>query len=457
MNLTDTPDDELVRQMLGGPNEDDRKYARGMGALAAALSLAGRPSSDIGPSLAYGLNAYSGQLASTASQRKTDLQNALAAKKLIKDELRTKDYGQYFKDDGIDTLGLARQAAMNGDTQTLVQAMSLHANIDKNKKKTPTFIPKGAQYTWDPEKGTAVPIEGIVPGGDEEKPTNNERQIKELMAQGYSRYVAEGVVYGTVKTHTDDSGQVHFYDTRGILGGAGPGGPATVPPSGPATTIATPGTPSAPVGPSSGPAGIPGAGVPPVGPAVAPQVSRFKPRPAPPGTLFTIPSGRQSQALDKAVTDFSAAYEKTNYPRISQVFSELDRELAPYGVKYDPNANEGDGAYVRSPKAKKGDIPGMGATSGFPSIFLSEAGRKIASPIQELINQKLYDLSGKAVTANEMERQMKALLVTPGVRDEDVLRGIGRLRRLYEGSAGRMRKGVNPEILEEYLKRQNFQ
>lgn len=437
----------LIAAALAGPSEEEKKKALAMGALSAGLGILSAPRQRgmnmpaIAQGLGMGVESYTGNLKQSQAERKSSIQEALNVKKLTQEGENAKRYGDHFTGDEPDYLGLARTAAKAGDLATVKSALSMHANREQT---TTTPLAPGTANVMSRDRRGNVSFIPVPDNGKIGKDPLKEQNRQALIDQGVDADIAAGVAYGSIHTVVNPvSGAIHIVDYRNLKPRVG--GPVVSPIQAPAMDVAGGGTPVASVPGVTPPVA---SGTPPATPGAAPVQpagGRYTPGDAPPGTIASVRGTKEKKDLDFGVDVLSKAYAKTGIEDFDRIMQELHGALADFTEK-DPNTG-------RLRKKKGVDVPGMGMTSGLPPALLSDKGAAIAGPLQELQNIRLYDLSGKAVTANEMIRQLRALQTGMFSKDERVINSINRLQDLYEGHKTNILSGANPEVLQEYLSR----
>lgn len=140
---------------------------------------------------------------------------------------------------------------------------------------------------------------------------------------------------------------------------------------------------------------------------------------------------KENEALDKRVQQFSSELEQTGIPDMTQTVQQIFSLLPETGQ----------------------DIPGYGKTAALPDFILSSSGKDLRQAIQKLINVKLKNRSGAAVTPPEFERFKKEL--GEGVlRTDDQLRnGLANAMRALIEQSNNIYAGFSPAARSEYLKR----
>jgi len=440
----------LYDAALTGPTEEQKKQAMAWGLLHAGAGIIGAPRGQFlryaGPALAGGADIYQGNLKESEKSNKDRLSNALNIKKLQKDEKTAKAYADIFKPgEEPDWLELARVAAQNGDMSTVGNALTAHKAAN-----TPHFVPVKSRGYFKGDKYTELPGGADV---DEPKESDPLKRARELVAQGVPEDTAIALAYGGIRSKTLPDGstiQENVLPPGMKLPPRGKMAPAAAPPGAPgvlapATRVPVYEDDAPPVAPA-----VPGR--PPVTPIVPPApvgqppVSRFAPSPIPanavPGTY--IPGNKHIVARDKAIEDFGAKYQKTNIEVMDTHMEKLLGALEKY-IDVDEQGN-----WV--PK-KNANIPGMGATTKLPMGMLSADGKAIRQALKDIENQKLYDLSGKAVTNSEMQRQMEALANVWFSDDVSQLRGIQNVKKAYDATKAALHASADPEVLELYRNR----
>jgi hypothetical protein len=152
-----------MQAVLAGPDEEDRKRALAMGALTAGLGILSTPRTPgMGPFTrvfqggAGGVNAYNSSLADSRTQRKVDIQDALAVKKLTQQDVNAKTYADVLNTDKPNYLDLAKVAATHGDTAMMENALKMHERVNNRDARNIHFVPHGSKFMFD--NGNFVPV-----------------------------------------------------------------------------------------------------------------------------------------------------------------------------------------------------------------------------------------------------------------------------------------------------------
>jgi hypothetical protein len=449
---------DLYKQALEGPSEEDLKSARGMGMLSAGLGILSAPRDrnywpGVFQGLAGGVGAYQGSLKESRAQHKANIEEAIKVKKFNAESEASARLAPLFSSGGEpDYMAIARSAAESGNPQLVMQALQAHER--KLIEKKPIAIPKGTKQMYDYQTRQFIPVPEVPGEVDEEKLTPAARHQRELEAQGVDPKTARSLAYGAFKPQTLADGTTVMIDML-------TGQPLTPRVRGPATSVAPTQPPGAPVGaeiparPIDG-AGLPPPVAPPVAPpgmptqqsaAPAPAPSRFANVPLPTAAVpGTVTRGvKPAKELDAAVEHLAGVYGKSGVEDMDSKMSRMLAALEPYIEKDDK------GKYKLKPGA---NVPGLGMTGGwFPQQLLSSEGKDVSGALQGILNQQLYDLSGKAVTKNEMDRFVKQMQTGPFMKDEDAIRALNSVIEQYQGHKTNILSAANPEVLKEYFRR----
>jgi hypothetical protein len=138
-------------------------------------------------------------------------------------------------------------------------------------------------------------------------------------------------------------------------------------------------------------------------------------------------------ADEKAVTKYSDTLQKEGIPEL---------ETAVGGAEAVMN------------KYKKGEVPGIGALkNALPAAAMSDEGKDVRQALAQVRNIVLSARSGAAVTDQELRRLVEEIGTGVGMSEDDIRRGLGRVRARLETIKSNAAAGVSDEVKSTYEER----
>lgn len=139
---------------------------------------------------------------------------------------------------------------------------------------------------------------------------------------------------------------------------------------------------------------------------------------------------RRVQNIDREVTKFATALDKSNVPGFEAILSDIEKTITGLA-----------------------DLPGFGQTGFLPAFMLSDAGKDLRRKIASLRNIELKDRSGAAVTDQELRRFLEELGTGLFQTDRDLKDALKNVRTRFEPVKQNLSAGVPDEVLSEYMNR----
>lgn len=142
---------------------------------------------------------------------------------------------------------------------------------------------------------------------------------------------------------------------------------------------------------------------------------------------------RKVEQTEKAVTKFSDTIQKEGIPELETAVSEAEGVMGRY---------------------KKGQVPGIGPLKNMaPAFMMSDEGRDVRQALAQVRNIVLHARSGAAVTDQELRRLVEEIGTGTGMSEDDIRRGLKKVRDRIDKIKQNMAAGVSDDVLETYQSR----
>lgn len=144
-------------------------------------------------------------------------------------------------------------------------------------------------------------------------------------------------------------------------------------------------------------------------------------------------AAKKESANDKAVTKFSDTIQKEGIPELETAISAAE------------------GAVGRYPK---GQVPGVGPLKNIlPQAVMSDEGKDVRQALAQVRNIVLSARSGAAVTDQELRRLVEEIGTGAGMTEDDMRRGLAKVRERIEHIKTNAAAGVSDDVLGTYKSR----
>lgn len=144
-------------------------------------------------------------------------------------------------------------------------------------------------------------------------------------------------------------------------------------------------------------------------------------------------AAKKEAATEKDVTKFSATLQKEGIPELETAVSGAEGALGRY---------------------KPGTVPGIGPIkNAMPAFAMSAEGKDVRQALAQVRNIVLSARSGAAVTDQELRRLVEEIGTGVGMSEDDIRKGLTKIRQRIDSIKTNAAAGVNDEVLKTYQDR----
>lgn len=144
-------------------------------------------------------------------------------------------------------------------------------------------------------------------------------------------------------------------------------------------------------------------------------------------------AAKKEAATEKDVTKFSATLQKEGIPELETAVSGAEGALGRY---------------------KPGTVPGIGPIkNAMPAFAMSAEGKDVRQALAQVRNIVLSARSGAAVTDQELRRLVEEIGTGVGMSEDDIRKGLTKIRARIDAIKTNAAAGVNDEVLKTYQDR----